>query len=278
MCFKAAFIGFVAVFTLACAVGVAKATLINFADLNAGEGLNLQGSAAIVNGRLRLTPASATKTASAWCETQQAIDEGFSTTFQFQITQPGGITDDDGNRGAAGLAFVIQNYSNTCIGNQTNMGYEGIPNSIAVEFDTFRTSMIGDPNGNHISVQTKGTAANSAWHNCSLGCATDLPDMSDEDVHTASIAYVPGTMTIVLDGAPVLSVSLDIASKLNLNGGKAWAGFTSATYAAYENHDILNWSMTPVPEPSDLALLAAGAVGILAVWCSRRRKRMGRAA
>jgi hypothetical protein len=152
-----------------------------------------------------------------------------------------------------------------------------MPNSVAVEFDTFFNSIIDDPNGNHISIQTCGTSANSAWHSDSLGCATSLPDMSDGGIHTASIHYRPGTMTIALDGATALNVPLDLASQLDLNGGKAWVGFTAATWAAYENHDILNWSVTTAPEPSPLVLLGIGAAGLLADAWRRRTPAIARA-
>ena len=273
MCSKMMSSGFLAVFALGCTVGVLDAGQINFADFNSTAGLNLQGSAAKSGNALRLNPSQSAQVGSAWFATQQAVADGFTTTFQFQITQLGGITDDDGNTGADGLAFVIQNQSSTALGsNAAGMGYRDITNSVAVEFDTFRNSVQGDPNGNHISVQTNGTGANSEWHNHSLGCVTNLPNMSDGTVHTASVLYQPGTMTISLDSATVLSVPLNLTSELNLTGGKAWAGFTAATFAAYENHDVLNWSMTTVPEPSGFPLLGMGAVCIL-VFLWRWRKR-----
>jgi len=38
-------------------------------------------------------------------------------------------------------------------------------------------------------------------------------------------------------------VSVDVASMLNLDTGKAWVGFTAATAAARECHDILEWTI-----------------------------------
>jgi hypothetical protein len=267
------FVGFLATAILGCAMRAANADDISFPSFSSVAGLSLQGSAAQAGDVLRVTTANYSLAGSAWFNTQRPVANGFSTTFQFRITQLGGITDDDGKTGADGLAFVIQNQSGTALGGAAaSMGYQDISNSVAIEFDTFRNSSIGDPNGNHISVQTHGTLANSAWHSQSLGCVTDLPDMSDGNVHTASILYQPGTITISLDNATVLSVPLNLSSKLNLNNGQAWVGFTGATWAAYENHDVLNWSMTSVPEPSTLVLLGIGG-GLLS--CVRRRRRLG---
>jgi hypothetical protein len=273
MCCRQMCVGILATVVLGCVVAAARAEEINYPTFSSVAGLNLQGSAVRSGDVLRVTTANYSLAGSAWFDNQQAIRNGFLTTFQFRVTQLGGIKDDDGNTGADGLAFVIQNQSRTALGSAAaSMGYEGIANSVAIEFDTFRNSIMGDPNGNHISVQTRGTTANSAWHSQSLGCATDLPDMSDGNVHTASILYRPGTITISLDNAQVLSVPLNLSTKLSLADGKAWVGFTSATWAAFENHDVLNWSMTSVPEPSTPALLGAGAVG-LAICAWRRHSR-----
>ena len=272
MCLRQMSVGSLAAIALGCVVGVAHAD-INFSSFDSVANLSLQGSAAQSGNVLRLTTANYSLVGSAWFNNQQSVGSGFSTTFRFQITQPGGISDDDGNSGADGLAFVIQNQSETAIGGAaSSMGYEDITDSVAVEFDTFCNSIIGDPNGNHISVQTCGTLANSSWHSHSLGCVTDLPNMSDGNVHTASILYQPGTMSISLDDAQVLTVPLDLSSKLSLNDGQAWVGFTAATWAAYENHDILGWSMTSVPEPSTLVLFTVGVLVLPVSLCQRRRR------
>ncbi len=64
--------------------------------------LNLLGSAAPLEGRLRLTPAAPDSRGAAWYSTKQRVG-AFVTTFQFQITSLGGIRDSDGNAGADGL-------------------------------------------------------------------------------------------------------------------------------------------------------------------------------
>ena len=82
----------------------------------------------------------------------------------------------------------------------------------------------------------------------SIGTVRPSVDMSDGAVHTVKIVYVPGTMMIYLDDlvSPLLEVSVDIASTLTLDNGKAWVGFTASADGARENHDILSWSFSPV--------------------------------
>jgi hypothetical protein len=218
-----------------------------YVDFSLSEGLSLQGSAGLSSKVLRLTSASDNNQGSVWHTTQQSVGVGFTTTFAFQITNPGGVNDYGGNSGGDGLAFVIQNESSTAFPPSLgggDIGYNGISNSVAVEFDTYNNATDnGDPSGNHISVQTCGILPNNWNHTYSLGATSAIPDLSDGSVHTASIMYADNLLHVYLDDAQVLNDSVDLASTLELNEGKAWVGFTAATGLAYENHDILSWAM-----------------------------------
>ena len=64
--------------------------------------------------------------------------------------------------------------------------------------------------------------------------------------------------------------AIDIASLLGTN--QAYVGFTSATGAGWENHDIVDWHFANttelgdppngVPEPSSIALVGIALVGL----------------
>ena len=239
----------------------ARAASFNYTNFSSTNEFTLNGNAAQFGDRLRLTPSADYQAGAAWYNTKQLVQEGFESTFQFQITE---LVDG----GADGLAFVIQNSSLSALGSTGgNIGYSNISNSLAIEFDTWQNAQIGngDPNNNHISVQTRGTLANSSDHIYSLGFTT-IPSLSNQQIHTAKIAYTPGSLSIFLDDLlnPALTVSVDLANTLNLDNGKAWLGFTAATGASWENHDIISWShtdeVTSVPEPSfALGLLIVSA-------------------
>ena len=86
------------------------------------------------------------------------VREGFDTTFKFRISNPSMVcqTMDDvytscRSRGADGFAFVIQNFDPLALGKAgMEMGYGGIMNSLAVEFDTYYNYEFYDPGENHV--------------------------------------------------------------------------------------------------------------------------------
>jgi hypothetical protein len=205
--------------------------------------------AQISNTGFRLMFGAPYEAGAVWRVDKQAVASGFQSTFQFQISGIGGIVDSSPfglQQGGDGFAFVIQNYGIPVVGPPAGfLGYDGIPNSLAVEFDTWWNGEPGflDPNGNHISVHTRGTAPNSVSEAASLGQATAIPFLKDGAVHLASINYTPGTLSVFVDNltTPVLTIGLNLSTLLSLDNGSAWVGFTSGTGATWENHDILSW-------------------------------------
>jgi hypothetical protein len=214
--------------------------------------LNIVHDAVVQGGVLRLTPAAYHLEGAAWHQVKQPVAEGFTTTFSFRMLEVGGLPEFTSSveAGADGFAFVIQNTSPTALGaTGEGIGYKNLKNSVAIEFDTFDNGPIrwegnGDPNNNHISVNTQGTGSNNSFHYASLGATTDIPILSDGAIHNVMIDYTPGTLSVFIDdmSAPALSVSIDLSTKLSLDNGKAWVGFVSSTGAVWETHDILNWT------------------------------------
>lgn len=204
---------------------------VNFPSFSSTAGLSLVGSAARSGSVLRLTPFASDRVGAAWFVTPQNVVEPFVCEFTFQL---GGSAD--------GMAFVIQGQGTTAVGsNGGGLGYDGITNSIAIELDTYLNG--SDPSENHLSVNTRGTAANSSDHGSSLGSTSLLVNLNDGAVHTLRAEYVPGVLRIQVDGAaPTLQVDLDIAATLSLTGGQAWVGFTAATGGLAQSHDVRSWT------------------------------------
>lgn len=266
----------ISVFVVLCATAAfSQITYSNFSDvtglaLNGSAGQATNGSGQVV---LRLTPDGTSHVSgTAWsiispsAPTQQSVANGFTTVFQFQITHSGSPAD--------GLAFVIQNSTGEGFGTAARGGSGGaigygapdpgdngvaIPDSLAIEFDTYQNTW--DPDANHIAIQSCGNNPNTQNHNalCPDGSPSNLGivsssglggiTLSDGAVHTAVVDYDGNTnlMHVYLDnlGTPVLTVTVNLSTLLTLNNGDAWVGFSGATGALTENNDIINWNFTP---------------------------------
>lgn len=208
--------------------------------------LALNGAARLEDGRIRLVPARSGQSGSAWFTTQQSISDGFDVTFSFQITKPG--SNYKLPVGADGIAFVLQNSSTREGGKGGGIGYEGIRNSLAVEFDTYDNN--GDknpePNDNHVSVHSQGEEPNSADHRTSLGWSKNIPRLANGARHTARILYKPGRLEVFIDDLqnPAVTAFVRIDSLIQLTDGKCWMGFTSATGQSWAQFDLLDISCT----------------------------------
>ncbi len=220
----------------------------NFSSVNSAD-LNLLGSAAITaENSLRLTPA-VSSTGAAWYDVDKQIVAGsFETTFQFRLSTASG-----GSDGSDGFAFVIQNSGPTELrAGGGGLGYDGMPNSVAVEFDTWLNNGAGDPyndpSQSHISVHTNGTGANGTNESYRVGAFYNTSGfiLDNAQVYTARVRYTPGTLTVFLDNltTPVLTVPLDLNTKLGLDHGRAWVGFTGAAGGSPLNQDIFSWSFS----------------------------------
>jgi hypothetical protein len=150
-------------------------------------------------GSLRLTAPFARLSGAAWYPREMNIREGFVTTFRFRITEPSTVCDfmDDvytncRSRGADGFAFVIQAESPVALGAAgMQLGYGGMRDSVAIEFDTRYSYELFDPYENHISVHSRGWRdRNSANHTFSFGSTVAISDLTDGD-HDVRIVYDP---------------------------------------------------------------------------------------
>lgn len=226
---------------------LAKPAAIDFPDFASSTGLSLAGSARQEGRVLRLTPSQHDVAGAAWFREKQPAGSGFESVFQFRLTEQGGL-----GRGADGFAFVLQNSGPSALGADGSGGgfalgdgtATGIPQSIAVFFDTFRNEEIGDPSNNFITICTAGTPKEMRWPPARLASTKKLAvNLKDRKIHTARISYRPPVLAVYLDDARVLVSTVDLSTVTGPDGA-AWAGFTASTGSGYENHDILSWSFS----------------------------------
>ena len=99
----------------------------------------------------------------AWYSRKMNVREGFVTTFRFEISNPSQtctVMDDAHtfcrSRGADGFAFVVHNGAPDALGREgSGLGYDGLPNTLSVELDTFYNFDMADLYENHVSVMTQ---------------------------------------------------------------------------------------------------------------------------
>lgn len=114
----------------------------------------LVGSAKQEGSKVILTPPERNKGGAVWSNQEVELTKNFEVKAKLYL----------GNRpqGADGIAFVIQNspQGNKALGALGGgLGYAGIPNSVAVEFDTWKNPK--DINGNHLAFDVGGNVADS---------------------------------------------------------------------------------------------------------------------
>lgn len=257
------------------AVATAHAAPFSYSDFSSTAGLQLNGAAAAATdggGRkvLRVTPSAFNQSGSAFSTTAISLSNAasFSTFFNFNINTPDGIGDDDG-QGADGLVFVVQPNSNSAGGAGGGLGYDGIDNSIGIEFDTYNNGFGDADNGNHVGVDWYGFTD-------SIELVPVATRFNDGDDWSVWIDYDGASQTLEVRlafglNAPrpsdaLISTELDLADILGTTD--AYVGFTSGTGSGYGNHDIVSWQFNddfaPIgaPAPFAVALLGLGILGL----------------
>lgn len=297
---------------LALGASSASATNVTFNDFSSTSNLTMVGNTATVSTAdgtvLRLTPAVGSQAGAAYLTSPFTLGSNatFSTQFQFRFTDPGGFDPADG------ITFVLAKDATGLGSAGGGMGYQGVSNSVAIEFDTYDNSPLAGAQGtlttepdssNHVALDLNGdltnTAATSVYENSSCGFGTNV-GYPVQDPYTANGCISNGhvwTVNMSYDGS-LLNVSLkdsaesttfkalsdysiNIASFLGTND--AYVGFTGGSGSGYENQDILNWTFanTAVLPPAgggtgvpEPGTLALFAVGLLGLGVTRRRRHL----
>jgi len=226
--------------------------LFNYPNFSNTAGLTFVGNTATANTVdgtvLRVTPALNNQSGAAYSTAAVSLGANatFSTIFQFRFTNAGGINPADG------ITFVLaQNPAGLGVAGG-GIGYQGVPNSVAIEFDTFQNGG-NDTSSNHAAIDTGGVLTNSNLINlygigiCTTATHLQPGCMSNGDVWSVTISYdganLSGTAWDTTgEAAPfTLFNNLPINISAALGTNTAFVGFTSGTGAGHENHDILNW-------------------------------------
>lgn len=236
----------------------------DFAAAGSTRGLTLVGSALHVRPALRLTDVGRMQRGAAWYGSKLRLGDGFVTELTFRIYQTGGRRDRSGGNGGDGIAFVIQNQRADALGGAGgNIGYGGISNGFAIEFDTYENDG-WDLDANHLGV--KPGPRPSPDQATSIAETSAIPALDDGGLHTVTIEYLDGRLRILIDQClqPAIDIAFDLARQMTLDDGRAWVGLTSSTGDAWEVHDILSWRLNPVLRSDEQERLCIGDTLMLA--------------
>lgn len=255
-----------------------RAEVIDFSGgFATAAGLAARGSAAFTGGLARLTDGGFFEAGRIFSTTPATVTQ-FDTTFTFQLH--GGTAPDI----ADGITFTIASLSSTVgsagavAGGSLGYGVEqgtmigGIPNSVAVKFDTFDNAGEGN---NSTGLFTGGAFPGVP--------AIDLTpsgiNLHSQHLFKVDLAYDGTTLTeTILDLSLLTPVSFTTSFLVNIpaavESSTAGVGFTGATGGGSSIQDIHAWRFesdgAAVPEPATLLLLGSGSLAVLA-WRRHRR-------
>ncbi|WP_245664866.1 L-type lectin-domain containing protein [Actinoplanes subtropicus] len=201
--------------------------------------LDRNGSADIItsSGRvhqriLRLTAGGFRQAGSAWAKPKLNLTGSFESQFKVYLhhTTPG----------ADGIAFLVQNDGPRALGGWGGgIGYRGIRDSVAVEFDTFQNST--DPSSNHLAVVLHG--------NPDVHAAVGEPSIPlygrpfwarvTYDAPTHDLRVYVQSLRAGAEEELALETKVDLAA--GVGASSAWVGFTAGTGNLYSKQDIYSW-------------------------------------
>ena len=203
--------------------------------------LTLSGSAKVEsNGSLTLTPSEFWLAGSVFSSKRISTNK-FSTYFSFRISDPG-------NGGADGIALVAQNVSASLGDVGGGMGYDGVGDSLAIEFDTYQNAW--DVDANHTGLLINGDVKHQNFPAVRI-----RQSFEDGRPWHVWIDYDGKTMSLRMarerqrPDSPIFEHSIDIRNLLDSD--VAFVGFASATGASRAHHQILEWTYLERFAPND---------------------------
>lgn len=194
------------------------ASLALAGDAEVGEG----------NSHVNLIRAGGSMAGAVWTRSKVLVERGFDVSFWFKPHTVSGSMMSDG------VSFVIQNSGpSPTLTTGGNMGYTGIVDSVAIEFDPAQNTVNQDPTSDHVSIQSGGLGQpNSALHNENYTIAMDdaffSGSLPNQFVH---IVYDPREQTLAVNVGETYLVASNfrLENYMNLDEGHAYIGVVSSS-------------------------------------------------
>ena len=190
--------------------------------------MTLNGGAMVTGNALELTDGNPNEARSAFFTSPLSIQK-FVSFFDFQLTNPS----------ANGFTFAIQSKGPTAVGGSgSQMGYAGIPNSVAVKFDLYNS--LGE------GIDSTGLYTNGAPPTVpAIDLTTTGINLHSGDPFNALLVYNGTTLTVLITDK-VTNASATQSYTVNIpaivGGTTAYVGFTAGTGGSTAIQEILDWN------------------------------------
>jgi len=194
------------------------------------SGLSLNYGASITGGLLQLTDGGVGENRTAWFSTKVPV-QNFITDFTFEQL----------NATADGMTFAIQGDNIWALGDAGGgLGYQDIPNSVAVKFDLYSNAGEGSDS---TGLYTGGAAPTVP----SVDLSSTGINLHSGDLMHAHLVYDGTNLTMTLTDT-VTNATVTEVFPVNIpamaGGNTAWVGFTGGTGGGSATQNVLSWSYT----------------------------------
>jgi hypothetical protein len=184
----------------------------------------------VTGGVLQLTNGGTGENRTAWFATPVPVGS-FTTDFTFQQM----------NAAADGMTFTIQASSIWALGySGSGLGYQGIPNSVAVKFDLYNNAGEGSDS---TGLYTGGVAPTLP----SVDLSSTGINLHSGDVMHAHMVYNGTNLTMTLTDT-VTNATVTEVFPVNIpslvGGNAAYVGFTGGTGGMSATQNVLSWTYT----------------------------------
>ncbi|MCB9221460.1 MAG: T9SS type A sorting domain-containing protein [Candidatus Kapaibacterium sp.] len=174
-----------------------------------------------------------------WSEEMIPISGGFTAEFQVQLSK-GGKDVETTNRGGTGFAFVLQTKSGYELGSgQDGLAYEGLENSLVIEFD--QNKDIHENDGNHLAVMSSRGKISPDFSLNGIKATNNIPEIEpDNNLYKCLVFYHNKQLKVYISPEsyyllPQLVIdNFDIENFIDLEKGRAYMGITTATTNVFQ--------------------------------------------
>ncbi|MFN3648350.1 MAG: L-type lectin-domain containing protein [Armatimonadota bacterium] len=200
-----------------------------------------QGTASVSPGLITLTDKSQDGAAGSAFLLQRVTTQRFVAGLKFRIDPGAGFGETSGD----GFTFLIAKSPDALGTSGTGMGLDTTESGgFAVEFDTWKNSDFGDPDGNHVALVLNGNIRETVGSPAPVAQPFD-----DGQSHYVTIAYeaLPegGHVIVVMDG----QLCLDVTDPA-IPAPDGYFGFSAGTGAATATHMIEGFALEADAPPS----------------------------